>query len=136
MLIDQNSVFFDDATAAASMTSKVIGLMPYAGREDAGNITFTARGANTSPVTFTVNVEESADKAAFATVGVFTVEKTGSAPAMQTLSLPASVKERFVRLSVTATGGTAGLTVFAGLTQEDFAPYDKGLFINAGKVVA
>ena len=135
MIIDQFGVFFDDTAATASMTSNVVNFMTYAGREDPIYISILAKGANGAAVTYTVNVQQSADNGTFATAGTFTMSKPNAAPVLKTIRLPIDVRHPYVRLTITATGTLAG-TVFAGVTRDHFAPYDEGLFIDGGKVVA
>ena len=136
MIIDQFGVFFDAVAATASMTGKVVNCNNYAGREDPVYITVVARGANTAAVTYTVNVQHSENGSAFTTVGTYTIAKPNAAPAIKAIRLPADVRFRNVRLTVTATGTLTGQTLFAAVTQDHFAPYAEGQFINAGKVVA
>lgn len=135
MIIDQFGVFFDDEAAAATMTSKTVHFNPYAGREVPIYITILAKGANTAAVTYTVTVQESSDNATFTDVGTADFEKSDAAPVMKVVRLPLGVKEQYVRLSVAVAGEQTG-TLFAGVTRDHFAPYDKGLYIDAGKVVA
>lgn len=135
MIIDQFGVFFDDKAAAASLTSNVVNVSPYAGRGDAAYISFLAKGANAAAVTYTVNVQESKNNATFATVGSFTLSKPNAAPVLKAIRLPVEVKEQYVRLTVTASGTPAG-TVFAAVTRDHFAPYAEGQYIDGGKVVA
>lgn len=135
MIIDQFGVFFNDTTAAASMTSKVVNFSPYAGREDPIYISLLAKGANTAAVTYTVNVQQSADNSTFVTAGSFTVAKPDAAPVLKAVRLPVDVKGKYVRLTVSVSGTPAG-TLFAAVTRDHFAPYDEGLYIDGGKVVA
>ncbi len=134
MIIDRFSVFFDDEAVAASMTSRALGLMPYAGRGELF-ISLLIKGANTGAVSFAVTVQESENGAAFTDVGAYTVEKPDGAAVMRAIRLPAAAKLGKVRLSVAATGTVTGLTLFAGVTREHFAPYDEGLYLNAGKAI-
>ena len=106
--------------------------MPYAGRGEIF-ITLLAKGANAAAVTFNVTVQESAD-ATFASVGTFSIQKPDELPVIKAIRLPADAKLRKVRLSVAVTGTVIGLTLFAGVTRDHFAPYDDGLYIDKGKV--
>lgn len=135
MIIDQFGVFFDDAAASGSMTSEGLTFMPYAGRGEPIIVSFLAKGANASAVTYTVNVQQSEDNATFATAGSFTISKPNAAPVLKAIRLPEGVWRRYVRLSISATGPVSG-TVFAAITRDHFAPYDEGQYIDAGRVVA
>lgn len=135
MIIDDFGVFFDDTTAATSMTSKALPFMPYAGRGEPIIVSFLAKGANTGAVTYTVSVQQSEDNATFTTVGSFTISKPNAAPVLKAIRLPEGVWRRYVRLSIAATGPVSG-TVFAAITRDHFAPYDEGLYIDGGRVVA
>lgn len=136
MIIDQFCVFFDDKAAAASMTSDAVSFMPYAGREDPIYITLLAKGANSAAVTFTVYVQESDNNSAWTAAGRFTLAKPNANPVLQAVSLPATVTKKYVRLTATVTGTVTGVTLFAAVTRDHFAPYDKGLYVDAGQVVA
>lgn len=135
MIIDQFGVFFDDSAAAATMTSKVITVTPYVGRDDSMCITILAKGANTAALNFTVKVQQSANNATFADVETFTFTKADALPVIKVVRLPLSVKEKYVRLTATVSGAVDGVKVFAGVTRDHFAPYDKGLYIDKGKVI-
>lgn len=135
MIIDEFGVFFDDAAASASMTSKALNFMPYAGREDPIFVSVLARGPNTAAVAYTVSVQQSEDNAAFATVASFALDKPDAGPVLKAIRLPVDVRHPYVRLSIAASGPVAG-TVFAAVTRDHFAPYDEGLYIDAGRVVA
>ena len=134
MLIDQFCVFFDNLAAAASAVSPGVNVSPYAGRDEAVNITVILTGAPTGSLA--VTLQESDDNAAFTSVSTFTLAKTGAAGAVLTFALPYPVKKKFVRLSYALTGAPAGLKVFAAVTRDHFAPYDEGQHIDRGKVVA
>lgn len=136
MIIDQFGVFFDDEAAAAGMTSKTVNFMSYSGREDPIYISLLAKGGNASAVTFNVDVQQSADDSTFTTAGSFTVSKPDASAVLTSQRLPVDVKEKFVRLSVSVTGTATGVTLFAAVTRDHVAPYDKGLFITRGKVAA
>lgn len=135
MIIDQFGVFFDDTAAAASMTSNVVNFQPYAGREDPIYISLLAKGANAAAVSYAVTVQESEDGATFTDVATATITKPDAAPVLKAIRLPVEVREKHVRLSIAVTGAADG-TVFAAVTRDHFAPYDEGLYIDAGKVVA
>ena len=134
MIIDQFNVFFDDAPAAASMTGKVVDFQPYAGREDPIYITLLVKGANAA--TFTVHVQQSKDKAAFTAAGSFTMTKAANTAGIKVIRLPVAVEAKYVRLAADVSGSVAGVTLFAAITRDHFAPYAEGLYIDAGKVVA
>lgn len=136
MITDQFGVFFNDTAAAASMTSKVVNVMPYAGRNDPVFISILTKGNNSAALGFTVKVQQSADNATFTDVESFSFTKTDELPAMKAIRLPLDVKKKHVRLAVAVSGTTTGITVFAGITHDHFAPYDKGQYISKGKVVA
>lgn len=136
MIIDQFGVFFDDTAATASMTSSVVNFQPYAGREDPIYISLLAKGANAAALTFTVKVQQSADNATFKDVETFTFAKADALPVLKAIRLPLDVKEKYVRLAATVSGTVTGVKVFASVTRDHFAPYDKGLYIDGGKVVA
>ena len=134
MIIDQFAIFFDDEAAAASMTSKVVDFMPYAGRGEIF-ITMLAKGANAAAVSFAVTVQESKDGTAFTSVGTYPIQKPDSSPVLHAIRLPEPTRHGKVRLAVAVTGAVAGQKLFAGVTRDHFAPYDVGLYINKGKVV-
>lgn len=136
MIIDQLGVLFDDDAAASSMTSKVIPMMPYMGRNEV-YISLLARGANQSAVTFTVAIEEGeTEDGSFTSIGTVILVKPDSNSVLQGILLPKSVSKPFIRLAVTVTGTTTGVTLFAGVTRDSFEPYDVGLYIDRGTVVA
>ena len=134
MIIDQFGVFFDDTAATASMTSSVVNFQPYAGREDPIYISLLAKGANAA--TFTVHVQQSEDNNTFTAAGSFTMTKAANMAELKAIRLPIAVKEKYVRLTADVTGTVAGVTLFAAVTRDHFAPYDEGLYIDGGKVVA
>jgi acyl dehydratase len=133
MIIDQFAIFFDDEAAAASMTSNVVDFMPYAGRGEIF-ITLLAKGANTAAVSFAVTVQESKDGTTFTSVATHPIAKPNRDAVLQAIRIPEPTRLGKVRLAVAVTGAVAGLTLFAGVTRDHFAPYDVGLYINKGKV--
>ena len=136
MIIDQFGVFFDDAAASASMTSEVVNFSPYAGREDPIYISILAKGANAASMSFTIKVQQSADNSTFKDVETISFTKADASAVLTAIRLPLAVKEEFVRLTATVSGTVTGITLFAGVTRDHFAPYDEGLYVDGGKVVA
>lgn len=134
MIIDQFGVFFDNKAAAASMISNAITVMPYIGRAEPVNITVIVKGQ--PDATLDIRFQESADGATFTEVSSFTLAKVGAEPALLSFPIPRAVKEQYARLECAVSGTSAGLTVFAAVTRDHVAPYDKGLYINRGKVEA
>ena len=134
MIIDQFCVFFDNVAAAASANSPGINVAPYAGRGEPVNITAILSGVGTGSMD--IKLQESDDNSTFTDVSSFVLTKPDAAGASRTFALPGPVKKKFVRLSYTLTGTPAGLKVFAAVTRDHFAPYDKGQYIDHGKVVA
>jgi hypothetical protein len=58
-----------------------------------------------------------------------------------TIALPRTVTQPYLRMTGAATavgegGAITGITVWAGITEEDYEPYVKGLYIDKGKVIA
>ena len=133
MIIDQFATFFDDQAAAASMTSQVVDFMPYAGRGEIF-ITVLAKGANAAAVSFAVTVHESSNGTTFTNVATYPIAKPNGDAVLQAIRIPEPTRLGKVRLSVAVTGAVAGITLFAGVTRDHFAPYDVGLYINKGKV--
>lgn len=135
MIIDQLGVFFDDTAVAASMTSEVIPFMPWAGREDPVYITLLAKGETTDALTFSIQFQQSEDSTTFETVATYEMKKPSADPVIKALRLPLMTKYKYARMLVTVTGTVAG-TLFAGVTRDHFAPYEEGLYIDAGEVIA
>lgn len=134
MITDKFCIFFSNKTAAASDNSEVVSVSPWAGRDDPVNVTVVVSGANSAAVSLAVKVQESEDGAAFTDVATFNVSKPDALGAVGVFALPYALKRRKIRLSYTLTGSATGLTVWAGITREHFAPYEKGLYIDRGKV--
>ncbi|CAK7067731.1 MAG: hypothetical protein DELT_01724 [Desulfovibrio sp.] len=130
MIIDQFGVFFDDTAAAASMTGKTVSLMPYAGREDSLRVFLLAKGANAA--TFTVRVQQSEDGATFTEAASFTMTKGAGTATVMNVPLPFAVKRNHIRLTADVSGTVAGVTLFAAVTGEHFAPYEDGLYAGKG----
>jgi len=136
MIIDQFCVFFDDAAAAASMTGNIVNLMPYAGR---GEIFITLLAKGPAAANFSVTVQESADGASFTDTASYSLQKPDSLPVVRTLRLPVETRLGKLRLTAAATNeddNLDGLTLFAAVTRDHFAPYDVGLYIAGGRVQA
>ncbi|MDR1947615.1 MAG: hypothetical protein LBQ51_10700 [Desulfovibrio sp.] len=143
MITDQFNIFFDNVATAATANSVSIPLMPWMGRNEPVNVTAIVSGStNTKPVTLAVKLQESADNAAFTDVATFAMTKADTLGAVLVFALPYNLRERYVRLSYTLTlgsGETAAATnfkIWAGVTRDDFEPYERGQYIDAGKVVA
>ena len=134
MIIDQFGMFFDNVAAAASANSPGVNVSPYAGRDEAVNITTILTGSGTA--TLAVTLQESDDNTTFSDVATFTLEKPDAAGAVLVFALPNPVKKKFVRLAYALTGTATGLRVFAAVTRDHFAPYARGQFIDAGQTVA
>lgn len=137
MILDQLNVFFDDAAAAASMTSKAVYVSSFAGRNDATPIVLLAKGG-TGQSSFTITVEES-DKvdADFTPVSGSTVlTKPDGNAVMASMTLPPNTRKPYVRLIAAATGSTGDVTLFSGFTRDHVLPWTDGLYIDRGKVVA
>ncbi|GHV58242.1 hypothetical protein FACS189460_5750 [Deltaproteobacteria bacterium] len=136
MIIDQFGVFFDNVAAVAAGTSGTVNVSPYAGRDNPINVTMIVTGANAAAVSLAVTLKESDDGTTFTDVAVYNLAKPDGAGAVLVFSLPYMVKKKFVRLTYALTGAVTGLKVFAAVTRDHFAPYDKGQYIDHGKVVA
>jgi hypothetical protein len=137
MIIDQLNVFFDDVAVAASKNSTALPTSIYSGRfPQKCNISVLVKGANAANVTFAVKVQESEDNAAFTDVATFSLVKKPALAGFLTFKLPEQTKQKFVRLSYTATGTVTGLTIFAAVTRDDFQPYSPGQYVDHGKVYA
>lgn len=134
MIIDQFGLFFDSTALKASAQGKTISVMPYLGRGNPVNVTVLLQGAETG--TMNLVLEESSDGATFTEAAQFTMTKDTAASAAFGFALPQSLRGGHVRLSYTFAGTTSGMKIFAGVTRDHFAPYDKGLYIDGGKVVA
>ena len=140
MITDKLSTYFDNAASAAAMTSSVINLMPYRGRNEPVNVFFLVTGATaTSAQTITLNFQES-DTAggAFATIETVALPKAvGSTPVLAALRIPRRQRKAFSRMTIAIAGGAAqtGLKVWCGVTRDDFAPYSPGQYIDKGEVV-
>ncbi len=136
MITDKFCIFFDNTAAAASGTGAKVNVMPYVGRGEPVNVAVLVKGANAAAVDLALTLKESDDGSTFTDVATFTLKKPDKLPALTTFALPLpTVGKKFVRLDYALTGTPAGLTVFAGVTRDHFAPYSKGQYID-GKVVA
>jgi hypothetical protein len=121
--------------SAASYTGNAIKLMPRLAVNESPNLTFVASGPTTG-VTFTIKVEESADNNTFSIKDTHTLVKSGAEAVLMNLRLQPSFKGPFARVSYTASGASVtGLTVFAGFTQDQAAPYERDLLIDKGGLV-
>ena len=136
MIIDQLSIFFDNAVVAASAVSPGINVSPFAGRDEPVNVTTMLTGSNGGTAGLEITVQESDDKTTWSDVGTFHLEKPDTAAVILNFALPRPVKKKFVRLSYELDGTATGLKIFAGVTRDHFAPYAKGQFIDKGKAVA
>lgn len=136
MITDKFCIFFNNKTAAASDNSSVVSVSPWAGRDDPVNVTVVVSGANAAAVSLAVKVQQSEDGTTFHDVASFNVSKPDALGAVGVFALPYALKDRKIRLAYTLTGTATGLTVWAGITREHFAPYEKGLYIDKGKVAA
>lgn len=137
MIIDQLNVFTDTKQVLSSASSEVVELMPYMGRASTLYITVLVREAYSAGSTVKVDLEESDDNTTFTTAAAsFTLPTPTAKGSILTFSLPANVKKPYLRLKYTITGTPTTGKLFAVIGPEQFAPYDKGLYINAGKVVA
>lgn len=136
MITDQFCIFFDDKAAAASDTSSVVHVGLYAGRGCPIYVSALVKGANAAAVSVVVTIQESADGSTWNNLGTVNIHKPDELPALEAFELPLNLKDRQVRLSYALTGTATGLTIWAGVTREHFAPYAEGQFIDHGKVVA
>jgi hypothetical protein len=139
MITDKFGLFFDNAAAAASMTSAVINIKKFAGRQDPVNITIMVNGPETSGADVEIELQQSPDNATFTTLTTVTI----SNPALNqvvSIALPRATTEPYLRMTGVATaadgGAITGITVWAGVTEEDYEPYAKGMYIDKGKVIA
>ena len=135
MIIDNFGVFFDDAAAAANANGKSVPTMNYLGRGEAVNVTVLLRGNNAASVSMAVKLQESQDDSTFTDVASFTLVKPDAQASVLGFRLPQNFKGKFMRVAYTLTGAPAGLTVFAAVTRDHFAPYAEGQFIDRGVVV-
>jgi hypothetical protein len=136
MILDQFCIFFDSVAAAATALSTPVNVSPYAGRDQPVNVTVTLSGSNGGTAKLAVTLQESDDKAAWADVATFNLDKPDDLAAVLVFALPYATSKKFVRLSYALTGTPDGLTIFAGVTRDHFAPYAAGQYIDRGKVVA
>lgn len=137
MIIDQLNVFTDTKQVLATATSDTVELMPYMGRSGPLYITVLVREAYSAGATVKVDLEESADNSTFTTVAAsFNLPSPTVKGSILTFSLPANVQKPYLRLKYTITGTPTTGKLFAVIGPEQFAPYEKGLYIDAGKVVA
>jgi hypothetical protein len=139
MITDKFGLFFDNAAAAASMTSAAVPVNRFAGREDPVNVTIVVKGPDASGANVTLNLQQSADGTTFTTVSTVVIPNPG-ANQVVTISLPRAVTGPYLRMTGAAVaitnGAIAGITVWAGVTEEDYEPYVAGLYIDKGKVIA
>jgi hypothetical protein len=140
MITDKFGLFFDNAAAAASMTSAVINIKKFAGRQDPVNITIMVKGPDTSVANATLNLQQSADNATFTTVTTLVIPNPGLNQVV-TIALPRTVAQPYLRMTgavvkVESSDVITGITVWAGVTEEDYEPYAKGMYIDKGKVIA
>lgn len=135
MITDNFCIFFDNAVAAASGTGAPVHVMPYVGRGEPVNITAVVTGANAAAVTLTLTLKESDDGTTFTDVATFKMAKPDKLPTAAAFALPYNtVGQKYVRLDYTLTGAPAGLTIWAGVTRDHFAPYVKGQYVDGRKV--
>jgi hypothetical protein len=134
MITDQLACFFDNTTMAATMTSSVVYVMPYAGREDP--IYVSVQMPDAVAGSFTLTLQESADNSTWTDVQAYTITVDVAGPFLTMLRLPLRLKEENIRFTVAGATDFAGKAIFVGVTRDDFEPYAKGLYIDAGKVVA
>lgn len=132
MITDAFSIFFDSVASAATATSNALNLMSYFSRNEVVNLTFLASGPSTN-ATFTIAVSESADGTTFTKVSEHYLKKPNTEAGLLTIRLAPDIKGPFVRVSYS--GGATGMTIFAGITRDHVAQYDKGMYIDKGKVV-
>ena len=136
MITDKLALFFDDVAAAASGASQPVHTGIYIGRSGPTYGTIIVKGTNAAAVNLSVNIEESDDKAAWTVVGNMPVAKPiGPDPALVVFTLPIKTKKKFTRLNYTLTGAATGLTVWAGVTRDHFAPYEAGLYFDSRGLV-
>lgn len=136
MITDKLCVFFDHQAAAAAAESAVVSVSPRAGRDEPVNVTVVVSGANEAAVSLAVKLQESADGTVWTDLTAINLMKPNALGAVGVFALPYAAKQRRVRLSYTLTGAAAGLTVWAGITRDHFAPYEKGLYLDHGKAAA
>jgi hypothetical protein len=139
MLLDQLAIFFDSIAVAASASSPGVWVGAYRGRFEPVNIPLIVNGGNATVVTVTVKVQESDDNTTFTDLGTLVLTKAVGATVFTVIKLPGQTRKNYVRLSYTASaagsGTLTGLTIFAGVSRDDFEPYSTGLYIDNGKVV-
>jgi len=136
MITDQFCIFFDNEAVAASGISAAVNVSPFAGRDEPVNVTMIINGANAAAVTLTANIQESDDKTNWESLGTVPVTKPDALAVVKTFILPRETKKKFVRVIYSVSATTTGLTFWAGITRDHFAPYAPGQYIDAGKVVA
>ena len=132
MITDAFSTFFDSVPSAATATSPTLNLMSYFSRNEVVNLTFLASGPSTA-ATFTIAVHESPDGTTFNKVSEHYLKKPNTAAGLLTIRLAPDIKGPFVRVSYS--GGATGMTIFAGITRDQVAMYENGMYIDKGKVV-
>jgi hypothetical protein len=139
MITDKFGLFFDNAAAASSMTSAVVNIKPFAGRQEPVNVTIIVKGPDTSGANVAINLQQSPDGTTFTTLTSVTIPN----PALNqvvSIALPRSTAQPYLRMTGAAAaiqgGAITGITVWAGVTAEDYEPYAKGMYIDKGKVVA
>lgn len=135
MITDNLCIFTDGETLTANGTSNVINVMPFTGKGEPVPFTITVSGY---PATATIKatVQESADGTTFADVGVVAVPpETVKHGGVATFLLPTTLRKEYVRLSYTIGGAPASGKLWAGITRDAPGPYEKGQYIDSGKVV-
>ncbi len=136
MITDNFATFFDNAPAAATGTGAKVHVMPYVGRGEPVTVTALVKGPNAAAVNLTLTLKESDDGTTFTDVATFKLAKPDKLSAVAAFALPLDTAgKKYVRLDYALTGTATGLTVWAGVTRDHFAPYAKGQYLD-GKEVA
>ena len=116
--------------------STAVKLMPFTGHDDPIHVTVVATEAYPQSSGLTVTVQVSEDGESYASVAVHPFSGLGGADARLCFTLPGLGKASWVRLAYTVTGNPASGKLWAGITREHIAPYEPGLYIDKGRVVA
>lgn len=136
MITDKFNLFTDNVPVRANANSTTVSLMPFAGNNEPVNVTVIATEAYPAGAGLSVTVQESADNTTFSDVATYKFADLLKPEEVLSFSLPQELKKKYVRLAYVVTGSPATGKLWAGITRDHIAPYESGLYINKGKVVA
>lgn len=136
MITDRFNLFTDNETVRATGVSTAVKLMPYAGNDEPLHVTVIATEKYPATAGITVTVQKSEDGVTYTGAGVYPFTNLTGPDARLCFTLSGLGTATWVRLAYTVTGNPDTGKLWAGITREHIAPYEPGLYINKGRVVA